>query len=201
MQKRRYEKKARAEGEARTRQKILDAAVACLSGSPADSITVDELARRAEVSVQTLLRIHGSKEAIYLLAARSIAADLVAERDAVEPGDLDGARGLLLQHYERWGEAHQRLVIWSGRFQEVGALLEELRLRHRSWVRRIFARELEKLPPARRPRQLAALAVALDVDVYRRLRREGLSPGAAAEAVERFVRSALQPEVATAKSR
>ena len=191
MKKRSYLKRARAEGEARTRQAVLDAAVACFSETHFDRVTMNQLAQRAGLSVQTLLRIHGTKEQILVTAARSIAAALIDKREEVAPGDLDTALRVLVSDYERWGDTHERLFVRARQLPELAQLFEELLLRHRQWIQRIFARELELRTGPDRARLLALLVVSLDIGTYRRLRVERLSRAATTRALHSLVTAVL----------
>lgn len=191
MKRRSYRKRARAEAESRTRQAILDAAVACFSETPFDSVTMNQLAQRSGFSVQTLLRIHGTKERIFVTAARSVATGLIDKREEVTPGDLDAALGVLVGDYERWGDTHERLFIRARQLPDLAQLFEELRLRHRRWIRRIFARELGLRNGPARARLLALLVVSLDIGTYRRLRAERLSRAATTRALHSLVAAVL----------
>src|SRR5688500_9195298 len=143
---REYRKQARAKSELRTRRAIIEAAVACFSASAFEQVTVADVARRAGLSIQTLLRIHGTKEALFLAAVGTISAELMSKRDDVDTGDVEGALRVLLDDYERWGDIHERLFARARRLPALAALFDAWRLLHRRWVRRLFAATLEPLP-------------------------------------------------------
>jgi AcrR family transcriptional regulator len=183
--KRTYRKRARAAGEERTRRAIAAAAVEVFSSTDFDDVTVTSLADRSGVSVPTLLRIHGSKADLFLVAVRSFVASLMDRRDAAAD-DQDAAIRQLLDDYDAWGDEHHRLFVRGPLLPELLDLAEQMRLRHRAWVRSIFDRRLtDEL-------QVAVLVVALDIGTYRRLRAEGLSRDDAEHAIKAMCGWALQ---------
>src|SRR5438045_2091775 len=97
-----YRMVARAEAAARTGERILDAAVEVFFEDPA-SVSLDEVARRAGVTVQTVIRRFGGREGL-LAAAGSREAEKVRRERETEPGDLTGAVHVLVGHYERTGD-------------------------------------------------------------------------------------------------
>ena len=64
-----YEMRSRADAAAATGERILDAAEALFWELPLDQISLDEVARRAEVSVQTVIRRFGGKDGLIDAAA------------------------------------------------------------------------------------------------------------------------------------
>src|SRR5260370_42666326 len=73
-QRRRYRMVARAEAAATTAERILDAAVEVFWELPTDQISLDEIARRAGVTVQTVIRRFGGREGLLAAAGERAAA-------------------------------------------------------------------------------------------------------------------------------
>jgi AcrR family transcriptional regulator len=186
-----YTKKLRAQSEVESRRRILDAAVACFSDRPLDRVTLEEVAKQSGLSVQTLLRVHGSKEDLFVSAARAIAGEAMRARDDVQLRSREEALEVLVDAYERWGEASERMAEQARRVEGIDLLLGELRSHHRRWIRRLFAGELSTVPETRRAQALALLVVALDLGTYRRLRAEGLSRAAATQGMKALTSAAL----------
>src|SRR3954464_4822688 len=82
MGKRPYRQGARALAAQRTRESILDAAAYCFSIDPYDAVSLEEIANGASVTVQSVLRIFGSKEALFEAAAERAVQQVNVERDA-----------------------------------------------------------------------------------------------------------------------
>lgn len=191
MKRREYRKRARADSEALTRQKILEAAVEVFSATPLERVTLGELAAHAGVSVPTLLRVHGSKEELFLSAVRVISGEVLSRRDSVDPQNREAALRVLVDDYETWDRATERLARQAEHIPEIAALFEEWRLFHRRWVQRGFADELERVGRSHRQTVLALLVVALDQGTYRRLRAEGLSKSGAMRAMDALTSAVL----------
>jgi AcrR family transcriptional regulator len=72
MEKRRYVQQARAASAEETRRRILDVAREMLAGEPAQSLSVDRLAREAEVARSTVYVIFGSRTGLFDALARDL---------------------------------------------------------------------------------------------------------------------------------
>src|SRR4051812_40749892 len=98
-----YVQRRRAESAAETERRILEAAKEQFLAT-GDVPTLEAVARRAGVAVQTVLRRFGSKEGL-LDAASAHVGDLIADQRGAAPvGDIAGAVANLLDHYAEWGE-------------------------------------------------------------------------------------------------
>lgn len=62
---RKYEQTARADGANRTRARIVDAARALLVDAPSETLTVERIAERADVSRPTIYNTFGSKDGVF----------------------------------------------------------------------------------------------------------------------------------------
>lgn len=190
-----YSMTVRDEKAAATRRRILDAARELFT-SASTGFTLDEVARRAGTSVQTVLRAYGSKERLIVAAIGTIREDAPA-RDAV-PTSMSDAIDQLFDDYEEIGDRVIRMLAEEDQIPEFAAVAETGRTQHREWVEAAFAPGLQRLPVRDRPAAVTALVAATDVYVWKLLRRDlGLERGAAQTIVTRLVRGALSPVPST----
>ncbi len=167
---------ARARAAAATAERILDAAVEMFWEHPAEAIPLDEVARRAGVSVQTVLRRFGDKRGLLVAAADREADRVRRQRDAAEPGDLDGAIRILVGHYEETGDRVLKLLAEEERVPALREIADRGRALHRRWCARVFAPALDGLSGIARERRLAEVVAVCDVYTWKLLRRDaGLS--------------------------
>jgi AcrR family transcriptional regulator len=178
--KRSYRQGARAQAAQQTRESILDAAAYCFAIDPYDAVSLEEIAAAASVTVQSVLRIFGSKEALFEAAAERAVKQVNAERDAALAKDPRAAIETLCNIYERWGDATHRVIGQEDRVPSIRAVAERGRSYHRQWVRSLFGK---RLAGASRTRRLAVLVTLLDLDSYRRLRAQGLGARATQQAL------------------
>jgi AcrR family transcriptional regulator len=171
--KRTYVMRARAEATTQTRRRILQAAFDLSMEKMAVEIVLDDVAARASVSVQTILRHFGSRDGLFD-AAEEFAMGAIREERAATPGDVPAAVRILYDHYERRGDAVLTMLAqeqWDERTRRVN---EQGRRLHRDWVRQVFVPWLDERPDAEETVDL--LVVATDVYAWKLLRRDrGLS--------------------------
>jgi AcrR family transcriptional regulator len=170
--KRKYRNTAQAEVAALTRQRIIDAALALFAEEWIDEVTLDQVAERAGVTVQTILRHFGSKEGLGAYVGRAANEAVIKQRADVAPGDMEGAVDNLVEHYEAAGDRVIRMLAQEERYPQLQEFLQEGRIGHREWVRRLFAPYLDRHEPDRQDRLVAQLVVACDVYVWKLLRRD-----------------------------
>lgn len=164
---RRYRMRARAAAAALTGDRILRAVLALHLERFHDQITLEAIAQRAAVTVQTVLRRFGSRDQLIEAAARYAEETVVAQRSAAPVGDIDGAVENLLDHYERWGHSALRLLAQEERVPQLRALADRGRETHYTWVDRTFAPFIAGRDRARRR---AAIIAMTDVFVWKVLR-------------------------------
>ena len=166
-----YTMRARAEQAEQTRLRIIRATVALGGERPLAACTLPAIAERAEVSVQTVLRIFGSRDSLLREVAERTSAEVVAERTA-DPDDVPGSIAAVVDHYERRGDTVLLLLgqeAWEPYAAQVTAVGKRL---HRDWVAAVFARSLYPLPEARRAAATDLLVAATDVFVWKLWRRD-----------------------------
>lgn len=170
-----YRMVARAESAARTGERIIDAAVEMFFQEPASVISLDEVADRAGVSVQTVIRRFGGREGLLAAAAERESGRVRQER-TVTPGDVEGAVRVLIEHYERIGDLVLRMLAEAPRSAAVREIVDQGRGLHREWCASAFAPALEGLSAPERARRLAQVVAVCDVYTWMLLRRQsGLS--------------------------
>ena len=175
---------ARAQAAEATARAVSAAARALLVEQPYDAITLAAVAERAGVTVQTVLRRFGSKEALVAAAAAERSAAVRVEREAFAPGDVAG----LVAHYERWGREQLHLLAQEDRVPAIRAMTDTGRAYHARWVEAGFGPRLEGLGADVRRRRLAQLTAVTDLTAWRVLREDqGLSPAETASAVRDLV--------------
>lgn len=174
--KRKYEMTARADAALATAERIVDAAIEVFWDRPTHQISLEEVARRAGVTKQTVLRRFGSKDGLMAAAGERAIAQVRAERDDVAPGDLKRAVRVLVGHYETTGDGVLRMLAEEIGNPELREIADRGRSYHAAWCERVFGPLLDGLRGAERSRRLAALIAICDVYTWKLLRRDrGLS--------------------------
>jgi AcrR family transcriptional regulator len=174
--KRPYRMKARAKAAEATREKILDAVEVAFEELFYDEITLSEVAKRAGVSVQTVLRHFENKEGLFVASYLHTAEKMGADRGPLPSGDVEAIVGDLVDHYEQFGNR----ILWMLAQEEREPVLKNLadlgRLYHLQWCRQAFAPALEGLRGKANERRLAQFVTCTDIYVWKLLRRDrGLS--------------------------
>jgi AcrR family transcriptional regulator len=185
-----YTMTARAEAVEATRSAILDAAVELSQERLIAQIGLDDIAARAGVSVQTLLRHFGSRAGLIDAAAHQGASSVVEERRA-PVGDVTEAVRILMDHYEKRGSSVLLLLAQEQSEEQVARITSNGRALHRTWVAEVFQ---PFLPAGRGAREelLDLLVVATDVYAWKLLRLDrGLSRSRTQERLETLVRTVL----------
>jgi AcrR family transcriptional regulator len=174
--KRRYQMKARAEAAAATRARILDAAVAVFWERPLLDISLEEVARRAGVSLPTVIRHYGDKGGLFAAAAEREEERVRRQRDDAPVGDVVAAVRILVDHYEELGDAVLRLLAEEDRAPGLRAVADRGRAYHAAWCERVFAPALSGQSEEARVIRLAEFIAVTDVYFWKLLRRDrGLS--------------------------
>jgi AcrR family transcriptional regulator len=170
--KRPYRMKARAKAAEATRKKILDAIEVAFAELFYDEITLSEVARRAGVSVQTVIRHFESKEGLFLASYLHTGEKMGADRGPLPVGDPEKIIDDLADHYERFGDR----ILWLLAQEEHEPILKHLadagRIYHLQWCRQAFAPALDGLRGKVYERRLAQFITATDIYVWKLLRRD-----------------------------
>lgn len=167
-----YRMKARAAAAAATGERILDAAMEVFWELPTDQVSLDEVARRAGVTVQTVIRRFGGREGLMLAAGARESERIRRQRDEAPVGDVAGAVHVLAEHYERFGDGVLRLLAEEHRSPRLRDIADIGRRVHREWCERVFAPALHGRSGVERERRLAQIVAVCDVYTWRLLRRD-----------------------------
>lgn len=190
-----YRMRERGRQVAATGERILDAAAEVFWESPTSDIPLAAVAHRAGVSVQTVLRRFGDKDGLLAAAAQREAGKVRDQRWQAVGAGVPEAVGVLLEHYEAYGDRVLRLLAEAERTPALAAVAERGREVHRAWCEAVFAGPLERADGAARARLRAQLVAVTDVYLWKLLRRDaGLEPEQARVALLEL----LEPLVAAA---
>ncbi len=181
-----YVMRARAESAEGTRQRILEAAVEELWERGVSEVRLEEVAARAEVTVQTVLRVFGSKSDLLELALEPLRDRILRQRESAEPGDVEGTISALFDHYEQMGDFVVRNLAEEQKLPELREWLERGRKAHRQSMQRQFAPQLAARE-ADKKLVLDCLVVACDVYTWKLLRRDAGRSRKEAEACVRHL--------------
>ena len=188
-----YRMTARAELVALTGERILDAAVSAFWERPGEPITLDEVAQRAGVTVQTVIRRFGGRDGLFAAATERELARVRAERDPSSVRDTGEAVAQLVRHYEAMGDGVLGLLAEELRVPALRDVAEAGRRFHRSWCSAVFAGALTGLTGAPRDRRLAQLVAVCDVYTWKLLRRDsGLSSSETELAIQELLEPLLE---------
>lgn len=164
-----YTMTARARSVEQTRTRILDATVALHGERLASGIALDDVAGRAGVSVQTVLRHFGSRAGL-VDAAFEHGRRAVQEERQAPVGDVGAAVRVLVDHYEARGDGVLVMLAQEQTEELVRRITDGGRRVHRAWVQEVFA---PQLAGHRDPDGLTdLLVVATDVYAWKLLRRD-----------------------------
>lgn len=159
---------ARAATAEATRRRILEATRAQLKERFRSEIRLEDVARDASVTVQTVLNTFGSRASLLEEALTELLAELRAQRLQPEPGDDRGAIAALIEHYEQFGD----WVIRNLAERADSELIELGRKGHREWVGRQFSKALAVVEGKRRQLLVDQLVCVCDVYTWKLLRRD-----------------------------
>jgi len=182
-----YTQTARAAATEATRARILESVVALARERRLATISLDEVAAAAGVSVQTVLRQFGSRAGLTEAAAARARAQITAQREA-PAGEVETAVRVIVEHYEQQGRPALLLLAQEDEDPLVREITEAGRALHRAWVSEVFA------PFDPQPADIDLLVVATDVYAWKLLRLDrGLSRSETCERLTVLVRALLHP--------
>jgi AcrR family transcriptional regulator len=187
-----YTMRARAESKSKTREQILDAVIALSQERLSLEIVLADVAERAGVTVQTVLRHFGSRQGLFERAQARQVARVQAER-ATPVGDATSAVRTIITFYDRLGEWSLRLQAQEHSDEPSRRRVELGRRLHRKWVEDVFAPQLA----GRRDREelVDLLVVATDLLTWKILRRDGrMDRSTTCKRMLRLVRAVLASE-------
>lgn len=193
--KRAYRGTVQAEVAALTAQRIIQAGMDIFDEQWGDTITLDQIAERAGVTVQTLLRHFGSKER--LADAVSQEAFRLSQQELSEPpiGDIASIAAGLVIYYDVSGRRIMRGLAQEQRYPNLQSIIDVARASHRAWIERAFAPFLTLLDTPARTLLLAQLFTLTSAYTWYMLRVEcTLSSAEAAQALQEMLAALLAPK-------
>lgn len=187
---RQYTMRTRAAKAEQTKERIRAAAVLFLKRRLRSDIRLEDVASHAGVTVQTVLRVFGSKAELFQAALDDLLEEMRNDLAQAEPGDVEAAVRTWFDHYEEFGD-----VVIANLADEhdpaVASIVRIGRQRHRERVAAVLEPRLSRLEGAERERLVDALVCATDVYTWKLLRRDMRRPRAKAEATMAFTIEAL----------
>ncbi len=163
---------ARAAATAATAERILDAAIEVFWELPTDHISLDEIAHRAGVTVQTVIRRFGGRDGVVAAAAEREFEKVRRQRAQATVGDVIGAVHVLADHYEEYGDRVIKMLAEEERVPGLRQIADGGRALHRQWCTQVLAPALAGLNERDRKRRLAQLVAVCDVYTWKLLRRD-----------------------------
>lgn len=174
-----YDMTRRSDAEGGTRRRIAEAALSLFKERDYDDVSLNEIARAAGVSHQTVLNHCESKAGVLLAAGELFSEEIRNLEDDAVAGDVTSVVHTTCVRYEILGDANARWAAMGTRAPEVAEGLDRGRLGFQSWLAEMLGDLLpgEADDPEERRRVLLGLHAALDVFTWKLLRRDlGLSP-------------------------
>ena len=170
-----YTMRVRAESTANTRERILNAVIGLSEERLSVEIVLADVAARAGVSVQTVLRHFGGKDMLFEQAQARHLEQVRAER-ATPVGDVAAAVRTIVTFYDRTGDWSVRLQAVEHRDERSRDTVADGRRLHRAWVEEVFAPQLAACAAcatrADREELVDLLVIATDVLTWKILRRD-----------------------------
>lgn len=186
-----YTMTARARAVEETRSRIMDACVTLHGERPVTEIGLEDVAERAGVSVQTVLRHFGSRAGLAESSMERAQHD-VAEERRTPVGDVAAAVHTIVDHYERRGDQALLMLSQEGHQELMARVTRQGKALHRAWVEEVFAPYLDRADDAEALTDL--LVVATDVYAWKLLRRDRrLGRQRTEERIRRLVDAVLTP--------
>lgn len=172
-----YDRTLRTENAMGTRRRIAETALALFEERDYDTISLNEIARAAGVSHQTVLN-HCKSKAGVMLAAAEVFSERVRDLEIeTVPGDVRSVVSTTCDRYEVLGDANARWGAMISRAPEVAEGLARGRANFQAWLEAMLGDLMPGVDePEERRRVLLGLHGALDVMTWKLFRRDiGLS--------------------------
>jgi AcrR family transcriptional regulator len=173
---------------AETARSILAATIELYAERFYDQVSLEDIAGRAGVTVQTLIRRFGSKDKLISAAAEASRQIIRGQREETPVGDIAGAAKALVETYEKHGDRFLRMLAQEDRVPAFRLITDTGRAYHYAWVDRIFAPLLPKQSRRDRERLKAQIIAVCDLYVWKILRRD---LGMSAEETQRAIQHML----------
>jgi len=196
--KRAYVMIARSAKAEATRERICESVMHLYRERSMSDFTLDDVANRAETTVQTVLRAFKSKDNLVIQALDRFTkqgSPFVVGRPGgflpTPPGDIAAAVREIVSVYETIGDLAVRHLGDEARNPALKPVLDLGRENHCTWVKRSFAPQLKARTGSARNQLFLSLVVATDLYTWKILRRDQKLTQPATEAVMRGMIVAL----------
>jgi AcrR family transcriptional regulator len=190
-----YRQRRRAAAAEANTERIIRAALDLFAERPFEQITLNAVAERAGVGVQTVIRRVQTKDGLARAAHAWVAPQVIAERGEPVTDDPQAVAAGLARHYERWGELTDRTLRQADVSPALAENAEAGRRGHREWIATAFVRPLAACAPERRHELLARLSAVCGVELWLVLRRDNaLTVDEARRAVADLIEATLSQE-------
>jgi AcrR family transcriptional regulator len=161
----------RSTSAARTQESIVRAVLELSTEKLTVEIVLADVAARAGVSVQTILRHFGSRDGLFDAAVAFATTEVVAERET-PVGDISAAVRVLVDHYEMRGDWVLSLLGQEATDERIRGITVTGKDVHRRWVETVFEPYLSNQEPGSRSETVDLLVVATDVYAWKLIRRD-----------------------------
>ncbi|MBU8865903.1 TetR/AcrR family transcriptional regulator [Paenarthrobacter aromaticivorans] len=165
-----YNMSKRASSAAETGRRILQATEDLFMEGPLSDLTLNAVAERAGVTVQTVIRRFRDRLGLINATAEFASARVMAQRDAAPAGDVRAAVENLIEHYETTGALALKLLAEESSSPVLAEIVKGGRQLHRQWCERVFDPFLRNEPD--RDRRLAQFVALCDVYTWKLLRHD-----------------------------
>ena len=164
-----------------------------------DDLTLEAVANCAGTTVQTILRVHGSRDRLFYAALEKLARSGVPLKPTPS-GDVAAAVHAIFDLYEISGNLILQRLGDERRRPQLKATLDEGRKDHRQWVKRVFAPQFEVCAKPARARLFNTVVLATDIYSWSKLRQDlGLGRGEAEGIVRGIIEAVVERETANGK--
>jgi AcrR family transcriptional regulator len=187
----------RSASAAQTQRRILGAVLELSSEKLTVEIVLADVAARAGVTVQTILRHFGSRDRLFDAVVTFATAEIVAERTA-PVGNIGAGIHAIVDHYELRGDWVLALLGQERSDERIRGITTAGKEVHRRWVDAVFEPQLAARGDGERWMLADLLVVATDVYAWKLLRRDA---GHSRERTERSMRYLVDAIVAAPAER
>jgi AcrR family transcriptional regulator len=163
---------ARAKASESTIDKIHEAAFALFRSQPFEEVTLQAIADRSGVTLQTILRRFGSKEQLFTEAAERQMQLIFKGREVSAPGGIAAIVATIVASYEDMGDLNWSGVSQEHRFPLIKRLFDKARAGHRQWIETCFADLIGRTKGEERERRIRLLFGATDFYMWKLYRRD-----------------------------
>ena len=167
----------RGKGQQTTRRRIAEAALELFKTRDYDDVSLNEIARAAGVSHQTVLNHFENKAGVLPACAEVFSEQVAAHQLELTPGDPVSIVHVTCERYEHTGDVNARWADLATRVPAIAPLIARGRDNFQQWLLDVFGELLPgEAEPDERRRVLVGLHASLEVHTWRFLRRDlGLS--------------------------